>query len=289
MRPDSRVLNRHRNADAKQLAGIVRCSLPLSPLLVLSFLQRCTQQSGVIAAIKLHICTVAAAQAGAIRKLFGLDEVFETNIRCIHVELSGGLVEQAVYDQRRLRASRAAIGCERCGVGIKHIDIAVIMRHFVRPGYERGGQDGNDDTPRQVRACRCHETINDGQNLTGARQPHLRVVLLLAFMDSSLHVFEAIFDPAYGPINLPRRPGDQKILDVERFFCAKAAANVGRGDADALFRHIEDVGVDAADHMRRLRRGVDSQAELPQFVRPRRQQATALDRDATDAPDIHLY
>ena len=128
----------------------------------MALVQQHGQERGIVAAIKLHSCSVACNQAGAVREFIGLDEVLVADLCGIHPKLISGLVEQAVDDKGCLRTSCSPVGCEGHGIGVEHIDITVVVWDFEWAWNQRGGDDWHDHSPRNVRARSGHKGIADG-------------------------------------------------------------------------------------------------------------------------------
>ena len=90
------------------------------------------------------------------------------------------------------------------------------------------------------------------------RQPALRIggrghlEGRLARVIDRREMLEAVLDPAHGPLQPQRQPGDQEILGIELAPRAEAAADVGLGEAQDALGHLQHGGEHAAIGMRHL-------------------------------------
>ena len=144
------------DADAAQFAARRRLAAPLLEALVIGRLQRELQGRDVIAAVVLQRDR-GLVGVGVLR-----DEIAAAQLGRVHAELVGREVDDALEQEGRLGAARAAIGVDRHGVGEDRLGLDIDRRGRVGAG-EQGPVEIGRDAGRKGRQIGAH--IGDRRDL----------------------------------------------------------------------------------------------------------------------------
>ena len=171
-----------------------------------------------------------------------IDEVLPPELGRIVSGFTRRDLDDALDDEGRLRAPGAAIGVDRRGVGVDRVDLAVDARDVVLAREQRRieiGRHGGREC-REIGAeigDRVHAQAGD---LAAGVQREFGVRDMVATMRVGEERLGPIRRPFDRPVDLLRRPGADRLLGVNEDLRAEAAADVGRDDAQLVFRRKAD-------------------------------------------------
>ena len=235
-RRDAAGLDVGGEADAAQLAVAGALALALAEVLVVGHLQRLVERGGVVARVVHH------DDRRLVREL--PDEVLAAERRRILAELARRHLHQALDDEGRLRAARAAIGVDRRGVGVDAVDLAVDRRDVVLARQQRRVEIGRH-AGREGREIGAEIGLGlhaQAEDLALVVDRHLGVGDVVAAMRVGEEGLGAVGGPLHRPADLLRRPDADRLFGVDEDLRAEAAAHVGRDHAQLVLRRDADEG-----------------------------------------------
>ena len=198
--------------------------------------QRLIERAGVIARVIGH------DDWRLVRKR--IDEVLPPELGGILSGFTRCDFDNALDDERRLRAPRAAIGVDGRGVGVDRVDFAIdawdrVLARKQRPIKigRHGGREG-----REISAeigDRMHAQAGDLAARVEREFGMRDMVATVRVREERLRPIRSPFDR---PVDLLRRPRADRLLSIDKDFRAEAAPDIGRDDAKLMFRRKADKG-----------------------------------------------
>ena len=252
---DAAGFNVRRETDAAQFAVFGALALALADVFVIRHLQRLVERGGVIAAI------IAEDHRRLVRE--GFDVVFAAEGGGIRVGLARRYFNEALDNESSLRATRAAVGVHRRGVGVDRVNFRInvgdiilarqqrrveIGRHGGREGRQIGAEIGGGvDTQRSDAALVVQRQRGFGDMVAAMRVGEERLGTIRRPLDRTPDFL--------------RRPDADCLFGVDENLRAETAADIRRDDAQlVLGRDADEGGEHEARHMRVLAGGVEGEA-----------------------------
>ena len=180
-----------------------------------------------------------------------------------------GLVDHPLEEIGRLRPAGAAQGIDRGGVGEHRLDVAEDRRGGVLAGEQRRVEKGRDQR-REGREIRPH--IGDGVDpeageLAVGVERELDLGHVVAAVRVGHEALRPLSQPAYRPLQLARRPADDRVLRIGRDLGSEAAADIRRDHPELVLRLVEHEGAEQQAHrMRGLGGAVEGELLLALVV-----------------------
>ena len=239
-----------RDADAAQLAALLRFRAALLEAGVITELDRLGDDLGIIARV------IFGTKRSAIRKRSWPDEIAPTQFDLVDAEIACGLIDDAFDHIRGLGTARTAISIHRHGVGPGTLHVAVGRRDDVGAAEHRRVVIRGDCRPERG-VVRAHVGLG-----ADAQREELRVLVereldmcqVIAAMTIADERLAAIRSPVHGTADALRRPQHDHVFVVMKGLRAEAAADIRRDHADLGFRRLQrGGGQQHALHVRILR------------------------------------
>ena len=210
------------------------------------------------------------------------DEVLAAQLGRIAPGLARRRLDDGLEQIGRFRSPGAAVGVDRRGVGVDRIDRAVDRRRLVLTGEQRAVQVGRD-ARREGRQIGAH--VGDGVHLERGEvavgvHGQLGVGDVVAPVGVREEALGALGGPLHRPAEPLRREQADALLGVDEDLGAEAAAHVRRDHAQLVLRRDADERRDhQARDVRVLAGGVEREA-LGCRGRTRRSRRAARSRSA---------
>ena len=188
-------------------------------------------------------------------------EVAQPQLRRVHLQGAGEVVEDPLVGVRRLGAPGAAVGVGGREVGEDALAREVVGPEVVEPAVGERAEDGDARGQQlQVGAHVRDEADPHAEDLPLARGADRHVLDLPTPVRGRDVVLRAGLGPLHRPLEPPRQDQRQGLLGVDVELRAEAAADVRGDDAQLGVGDAADRGEDVAHEVRHLRRGVEGEA-----------------------------
>ena len=178
------------------------------------------------------------------------DEVLPPQFDRAHVELPRRDLHHAFDDIGRFRPPCPAIGVDRRGVGVDRLHIRVDRRDVVLARQQRRAEIGRRHRREQRHVgaeIDLHVDLEAG-DLVVLVERHLGMRVVVAAMRVGQEALGAVGDPFHRHAGLLRGPQADDLFRIDVDLRAEAAADIGRDDAQLVFRR--DI-VEGAHHQPR--------------------------------------
>ena len=248
--------------------------------------QRAALALGIIAAVVGHRQAVAGRDRRDVRHLLRRDEIAPAHLVAAEAKLVGDAIEHALHHEGALRAAGAARRGRRHQIGEAERDLEPIRRQDV------GADEIGGRILRQRKAGRRGGAVVVAQMAADREQPavavdrRLHLPILLALVIGGGEAFAAILDPFDRTAQQQRGRRDRQLFGIEWILGTEAAADIGRDDANALFRQTQGLDQDPLGLVRHLR-AVPDREQLVGCVEAR-EHAARLDRMSATLVDAKM-
>ncbi len=230
------VLQHAGDADAAIHVALGRLAPALLEAVVVGELQRLVEYDVELAAVD------GGADRGLVGHRLGLDQVAAAQLHGIDAGDARGLVHHALENVVRLRASGAAVGRGRRGVGehaargdVDQLDVV----HAGQAAREVDGLDvGADRADIGAHAAEMADAQRENFPLLVERQ--LDIAVGVAGVVVAEEGLGAVRHPVHGAADLARRHQDGGVFRIGAGLEPERAADVLGGDAQALLGNAED-------------------------------------------------
>ena len=274
-RADARQLDVPRDADADEPLLRAREHLLLARARVVRHL------AGALERLDEASAVPDDTRRRAVRELLGADQVLQAQLDGVHPEPPRRAVQQRLQHEGRDGPADAAVRSHRRLVRRDAPGLPAVVREAVGPGQEADDLDDFDrGCPRmdRVGADVGEDARGEGLERAVRAEPEPRLDHLVPRLGAREEVLAPVADPLHRAPEEPRERADRDLLGIEGTLHAEAAADVGRDDAQAMRRDLEQLGEGVAQQPGHLRRGPERQ-KAPARV-PVRQTRAVLQRDA---------
>ena len=265
-----------RDADADVAASAARSILARGKSGIVDRVEHLLLAQRVVAAVEHDRRPGAVLERLLVGHLRRRHQIAPAHFRAVEAKLARHAVDQPLHGEAGLRIPGAAHRDGRHLVGLHHAHIELVCRDDVRPGYRCRRVVRAVDALRRVGALIVHQAPAHAADLRLSIDRDLDVPDLVALLNRGQEMFHAVLDPLHRPLEDPRRRRDGDLLGIDQELGAEAATDIGRGDADAVLRHAEELRERHPQVVRHLRRRPHREPLLARLIA--RHRAAALDR-----------
>ena len=245
-----------RHADAAQLAVALALFAPLGERRPFRRVHAQVHDRFELAGIEHEFCR------RRVRHRRRRHEIDAPDLIGAHAKLARRGIDQTFQKIRRLGPPGAAIGADRHGVGADALDVDVDRPDRIEAGHQVGRARRHEAAERRQVSADIGEDRNaQAEEAAFVVERQLGACDVVAALIVGDETFRAVLLPFHRPRNLAARPHHERVLGIDEGLHAKAAADIGRDQAQLVLRYFEhELGERVAHEMRALRRGVERRA-----------------------------